>query len=278
MLVFISLLSLLFTGVFGVPHFFGPKPFDCDFDNGDPMYPVALYDRLIVAATDITNINNNPFAVIDPLHGRMKGFGYTQSEVDQMVVDGLGWFYEQFCFNFTGVSPSSFGSYSVPGLTAYPYASLPTFSPIILIDNAYPKRQNGYHFWKDYGLLALTSSNGTFQCGPLQGKTYPAGAVIWYTYWDELRDNITMPNGRVVPGCRVEQFVSRSMTPSIIAHNIEGDAEQILRAQLITRNGYVGYYNDMIAIVYGMEGEWEGIGAKWETSRLVVTWDEYVRP
>jgi hypothetical protein len=273
----IPIIALLFIS--SVLGFSGPKDTDCDHDNYGPMYDVPIYDRLIVAATEITVSNNNPFAVVDPLHARFMGTGfYNQADADQLVAEGLDWFLQQFCFNFTGVTPSAIGSYTIPGMTAYPYAGLPTFQPTILIDNAYPRRQDGNYYWTDYGLLLLTSTNGTYGCGPLQGKTYPAGSVVWYTWWDVIRRNMTLPNGRLVPSCRGEQFVSRSVTPSLIDHNAEGNTEEFLRAQIVTRNGYVGLYNDVIGIVYGTEGLWEGIGGKWETSRLVLTWNQYHRP
>lgn len=244
-------------------------------------YEVLGYERMVVAAHDYSNINNNAAAVIDANHTRKRASGYyTNATIDNDDTRGLQFFKDQFCFNVTGLQRNSIGAYTLPSknITIYPYAGLPTFQPPITSDNQHPEIEDRSFYWTDWGLILIATGDGVIDCGPLQGLRYGSGYITWHTKWVILRHNATLPGGRFRPACMFQELDFECPTMIVPHSTWNGDAQNVLTGQLISDNGEVGVYTDLIAIRRGDLGVFQGYGQRWGTSRAVHTWANYTAP
>lgn len=251
----------------------------CERELPLPAQSTAMYQRVLFAALNTQKIGNNPGAVFDANHTRARSSGHlSECQITAGDARALAWFQSQFGWPLVG--PDSLGRYHLPGnpnITAFPYANVIGWLPVVVIDTAYPSRQDGNHTWYDYGLLIFTRGEGIFPGGVMSGIKYSAKTLIWNDWFLIVRKNATLPGGRVIPSCISEVMVSRSTEPSVETYNTRGDAEHFLKSQIVADNGDIGYYNDFLAIPYGDKGIWQGSGAKWETSHLMITFENYTR-
>jgi len=282
----LSLLSLTLSGAPPPPVCPPLTPTCTDFQElfPGPQYPVPLFQRQWTAAIDTTAIADDLDENIDFGHARLLAKGYiSQCQLDRHINQSLAYFCAQIGLCSWTAFPEVPGAFSLDGsddtIIAYPYANVAGWVPTITSDTAFQHRNNGMYSWWDGGLLIYFEIGGTFPGGVLVGVNYTAPSLFWHDFLTIERNNYTTPWGQHIPACLAEPFISRSTIPSPIVFSAQGTSQNYLYAQVVTADGQIGFYNDfLMSGIFGTEGIWNGVGTQWETSRLTVTFQNYVRP
>ena len=274
------------------PQCQGLPNIDCPIINEGEQIRILGLKRMIMASYDTTTINDNAAALIDVGRVRAKRW-LSDCQIEQNTQGAINWYKTQYGFDEVLGPFAPLGSYQLVNhfvnattgeaynetVNAYPYANVDTWKPDIVVDTAFPKRMlEDKNYWTDYGLIAFPSKPGVFKAGPNAGLRYGPGVYMWYDQFMIVRANYTDSQGKYVPHCIHEKFISRSVTYSNVINNIRNKTHNFIFSQLVDDQGNIGFYSDPLMKVNGEPGTWYGNGTLWELSRLTVTFPEYTRP